>query len=337
MLLEFFYFFFGLVSLFLVSKFFLKKNILIENIKGDNHKKFFSFEKKTYLGGIFLLLTIFFFIFEVDYILIIPFFLIFILGLASDLNIISSPKIRLFYQILIIFILIYLTDVVVLNTRIDLIDELLELNSFKYTFTIFCFLVLINGCNFIDGANLVLIGYFLIVSFCIFILSLSSPIVFEFDEFLILIICFLILLIFNFYSKILMGDGGAYLVGLLYGYFGIILSNQNIDVSPIYILNLLWYPAFENLFSIIRKLYTKISVSKADNFHLHHYLYKFLNKKIKYKKSNNSFTGLTINIYNLIVLSFSTIVSHHSGYLSIILSINIIIYLYFYNFLKKRT
>ena len=65
------------------------------------------------------------------------------------------------------------------------------------------------------------------------------------------------------------------------------------------------------------------------------------NKEYLIKKGNSEYEviiGLEVHAQ---VLSksklFSTIVSHHSGYLSIILSINIIIYLYFYNFLKKRT
>ena len=51
-----------------------------------------------------------------------------------------------------------------------------------------------------------------------------------------------------------MGDSGAYILGLFFGFTLIHFSNDNIDISPIYILVLLWYPAFENLFSILRKL-----------------------------------------------------------------------------------
>ena len=70
-----------------------------------------------------------------------------------------------------------------------------------------------------------------------------------------------------------MGDSGAYLLGFLFGYYAIILANENLNISPFYILNLLWYPAFENLFSILRKIKSKISVSTPDNYHLHHFVF----------------------------------------------------------------
>tara|TARA_B100001057_G_C22869059_1_gene957910 strand:+ start:1516 stop:2523 length:1008 start_codon:yes stop_codon:yes gene_type:complete len=332
-----FYFLTSILLLYFTSKFFLKKGILIEKTQDKLHKKLFYIDKKkTYLGGLFLLITIFFFIFQGNFILIIPFFLIFLIGLLSDLNLINSPKIRLFFQLIVILFLIFLTETLVANTRIDFIDRLLEYDLFKYIFTIFCFLVLINGCNFIDGTNLLLVGYFLIVSICIFSLSQNPLIDFDVNKFSILIVCLLVLFLFNFFSQILMGDSGAYLIGLLFGFFTIMLSNQNLNVSPIYILNLLWYPAFENLFSIIRKISNKTSVSEADNFHLHHFVFKFINKKVKFKKFNNSLSGFVINVFNLIVLALSTIVSYHSGYLALILIFNIIIYLISYNFLKKQ-
>ena len=42
-------------------------------------------------------------------------------------------------------------------------DIILKNFYFKFIFSIFCILILINGSNFIDGLNGLLIGYFLIV------------------------------------------------------------------------------------------------------------------------------------------------------------------------------
>ena len=133
-----------------------------------------------------------------------------------------------------------------------------------------------------------------------------------------------------------MGDSGAYFLGLIFGYFAINLSNNNLDISPIFILNLLWYPAFENLFSIIRKLKTKTSISKPDNLHLHHLIYKKINSKLFKFKYKNSLTGILINFVNLILLFISCLVAHHSIYLSIILILSMFIYLLTYYNLKKN-
>ena len=64
---------------------------------------------------------------------------------------------------------------------------------------------------------------------------------------------------------------------------------------------LLWYPAFENLFSIIRKQINKISFQTTDNKHLHQYLFKFFKKKFELKNEIvNSLTGNIIVFYNFI-------------------------------------
>ena len=45
-------------------------------------------------------------------------------------------------------------------------------------------------------------------------------------------------------------------------------------------MNLLWYPAYENLFSIIRKINNKNSAFNPDNHHLHHLILIHLKKEI---------------------------------------------------------
>ena len=51
------------------------------------------------------------------------------------------------------------------------------------------------------------------------------------------------------------------------------------QISPYYIANLLWYPAFENLFSIFRRTIYKKKNYKADNDHLHQLIFKYFKKK----------------------------------------------------------
>ena len=90
------------------------------------------------------------------------------------------------------------------------------------------------------------------------------------------------------------------------------VANENYIISPFYVLNVLWYPAFENLFSIIRKIISNIGISKSDNFHLHHLIYNFLNKKFKKKEINNTKTGIIINCYNSIFIITASIYSYHT-------------------------
>jgi hypothetical protein len=99
---------------------------------------------------------------------------------------------------------------------------------------------------------------------------------------------------------------------------------------------ILWYPAYENLFSIIRKLIFKKSPSNPDNEHLHQLIYIFLKKNIK--KNNffsNSLTGILICIYNLIY--FNLIFNYFSNTKVLVFSIlfNVTLYNITFVFLNK--
>ena len=86
----------------------------------------------------------------------------------------------------------------------------------------------------------------------------------------------------------------------------IILSNKSEIISPYFIACLLWYPAYECLFSIIRKKLNKSFAFKPDNKHLHHLIFLYLKKN--YKLSNNtinSLSGLLINLFNLLTFTIA--------------------------------
>ena len=73
-------------------------------------------------------------------------------------------------------------------------------------------------------------------------------------------------------------------------------------VSPYFVACLLWYPAYECLFSIIRKIRVKKSIADPDSRHLHQLILLFFKRKLNLKGNFlNTFTGLTINFFNLII------------------------------------
>lgn len=134
-----------------------------------------------------------------------------------------------------------------------------------------------------------------------------------------------------------LGDSGAYLISFIIGILLIDLSNNTQNISPYYIVNLLWYPAYENLFSIIRKLRNKKSALKPDNLHLHQLIYLFLKKNIKFApKIINTLTGITINSFNFFV--FLTAANYYSNTIAqvIISFIVLTIYNLVYIVLKKN-
>ena len=59
------------------------------------------------------------------------------------------------------------------------------------------------------------------------------------------------------FNQFFLGDSGAYFLSFFIGFILIEIYNANLKISPYFIILLLWYPCFENLFSIIRKLLRK--------------------------------------------------------------------------------
>ena len=120
-------------------------------------------------------------------------------------------------------------------------------------FTVFCILILVNGSNFLDGLNTLVIGYYFLV--CSFLILLTNNFDLEINININLLLIFLLITyFFNFFEKIYLGDSGSYLIGFYISYFVIDFILINTVVSPYLICFLLWYPAFENLFSILRRI-----------------------------------------------------------------------------------
>ena len=119
-------------------------------------------------------------------------------------------------------------------------------------------------------------GYYLLIICSIFYLSFTNDdLIFIFQNEIKLIFLALIIFIFNLFGKVYLGDGGSYLIATFVGFYLInfVLINKHLDISPYYVASLLWYPAFENLFSIFRRVLKSNKVSSPDNKHLHQLIF----------------------------------------------------------------
>ena len=320
--------------------FFKKKNFLQDNIDYSDHKKIGIHNKSPIvLGGIYITLSFFILVTEeynfLKYICII----VLILGLLSDKNFLPNPFIRLILQIIILFVLIFFEELDIKSISIDYIDELLSIRLFNIFFTLFCFAVLINGSNFLDGLNGLLSGYYLLVLSSFLYIGIFSYDV-QLDSLKLVFTVLSILLIFfifNIFGVVYLGDSGSYIISLIVGYLLINGHQQNIYISPYYIVLTLWYPAFENLFSLIRRLYNKNNVSSADKLHLHQLIYRYFGlKKIIGKTKLNTFTSFTILIFNLPIFIIASLNYSHTSTLVSIIIINVIFYLFLYLYLVRK-
>ena len=309
---------------------FKKKNFLL-NSTGDLHQKFLSSFDIPLTGGLILLILLLIFSSE-NYVNNIFYLVIFLIGIFSDLKKLRSPPLRLVLQIVSIILAVFFLNVFVETTRVFFIDELLSNFSFKFFFTLFCLLIIINGCNFIDGVNTLLLGYILIILSIIKYLSLDIIELSELFNIDILISVIFVIFVLNFFNKLYLGDGGSYLIGMIISLFLIDTYNANDDFSPFYIVNLLWYPAFENLFSVLRKIKFERSPILPDTNHIHQLVYLYLKRKIKINQAYlNTTTGIVINLYNLFVILLASKYIFNTQAQILLLSISATIYVFIYS------
>ena len=254
----------------------IKFNKLIYNPK-ENHKE--KFKKKIIVSGgliIFIYInTIYFFFqkspdFELFYLLT---FFIFFIGLFSDLKNLSASLRLLLISILSIFF-IWITNNYILDFQFELINDLLDSNILlAIIFTTICFIILVNGYNFIDGVHGLtilhtIVTLFLLFYFYYFILN---------QKIYVLNLLYLIpILVVNYYlnikEKIFLGDSGSYYLASIIGLIIIEQSTKEIYSHPYVYACILIYPAFEVFFSIFRKFYIKKNPLNPDRKHLHHLL-----------------------------------------------------------------
>ena len=325
---------YNLLVLFL-ALYFKKKNFF-SNYSGDNHQLFSNEKNIPLVGGIFLIIPMLFISYQnIFYNLMI--LSIFTLGFLSDQKILVSAKKRFLFQIILIFFSVVFLDLKILSSRILYFDTLLEIFAFNIFFTSFCLLILINGSNFIDGLNGLLLIYMTTVIYILLELNLNSLIEINEPYILFLIIALILVIILNFTNTLMLGDAGAYVLSFFVGYLVIKCHNSNPNISPYFFITLLWYPCFENLFSIIRKLINNFSPLKPDNSHLHQLIYQKFNKAMYRKKvlANNA-SSILISVINIIILLFAARYPYETIYqIKIILS-SIFLYSLTFFILKSK-
>lgn len=304
-----------------------KKNFLL-SFTGDKHQKFTSNLKIPLTGGVVLFLS--FMALEININIKILCLLFFFLGFISDLKILSSANIRFLIQILLIIFCILFLGLEIKNTRIQILDSLLEINTFNIFFVGFCIIIIVNGTNFLDGINLNVIFYYLLINIVLLYLSFEYKFSLDYESLIFISMSLIILAIFNYKNYLFLGDNGSYLLGFFYSIVLIDFYNFNQSISPFFIILLLWYPSFEILFSILRKFVLGRSPLKPDNLHLHHLLFNFFKKKFISNNLNKNASGFLINFYNLIIIMLSMRDISNSQSQIILIILSVIVYLVTY-------
>lgn len=325
------------VLIYLINLFLAKKNLL-PNYSGDNHQIFFEKDKIQLSGGIFLLPILIFMSYNFSLILSITFVSIFLLGLFSDIGLFSSAKYRFLVQSIIIFLFLFFSETKLTSVRVELFDLFLDNNFFSIFFTLICLMILINGTNFIDGLNGLVLSYYLVIIILIFKLGLFEYSFLDNLNIYYLMVVILYLILFNIFNQLYLGDSGSYLIGFAIGYFLLQIYENSLDFSPYFIALLLWYPAFEILFSIIRKLILKKSPFQPDNKHFHHLLFLYILNQLKLNNNlSNNLSSIIIIFYNVLIFYIAIQNIYYTALHVSLFLLNVFVYLILYLKLYKNS
>ena len=263
----------------------------------------------------------------------------FIIGFAEDIKIHAKPELRLFYLLIISFLIIFYFNIQVLNTQITFLNNIIFSNKFlSIIFTCFCLLFIINGCNFIDGFNgLLILQTIIILGILYFVNNYNSNDLYVHNIILFFISIFISILIFNFpKAKVFLGDSGAYITGIILSITTIQISNLNQKITPFFFACLLFYTFFEVIFSFFRKAFIeKKSPFNPDKKHLHMLIFKSLNKSKKNPLKANFLTSLIINIAYLILIFPTFFFYKQENFCKTYFSFLIIVYLFVYFILER--
>jgi UDP-N-acetylmuramyl pentapeptide phosphotransferase/UDP-N-acetylglucosamine-1-phosphate transferase len=202
----------------------------------------------------------------------------FVSGLAEDLTKNVSPRRRLIFTAVSAVLGIWLLDGVIRRTDLPGLETLVAFTPFAMLLTVFMVTGVANAVNIIDGFN----G---LASMCVMMmLGALAYVAFQVgDTFIVTTVLITLGAILGFFvwnfpaGLIFLGDGGAYLLGFLFGELSVLLVARNPDVSPIFPILLCAYPIFETVFSIYRKKFLRgMSPGIPDGVHLHMLVYKRL-------------------------------------------------------------
>ena len=305
----------------------IKKTKYLKNYSGDDHQKFTTNKNIPLTGGFFIIIVFLLVLFEENNFFLISIILIFSLGFFSDLNKIISPNKRLLLQVIIVLFLIIFTNLEINSTRVIILDKFLENNIFNVFFVSFCVLVLINGTNFIDGLNGLSLGYYFIVTIALLNNNFYYSNLLQGNELLYLSCYLFIFLILNQSNLFFIGDSGSYSLGLIFSFLLINIYTVNSNISPFYIILLVWYPCFELLFSILRKFNINFSPAKPDIRHLHQLIYNLIKNKYNFSKlKSNNISSILILLFNSFSIFLGSVDISSSQNQIILIIMNILFY-----------
>ncbi len=265
-----------------------------------------------------------------------------LIGLIADLKPHFSSYSRFIIMTVLLIYFVINNMFIIINFDDSYITQLfLNVPGLAIIFSVIGLMLSINGFNFIDGNNGLLLGVSILILMYFIYHAASVPDLLMFLQSLIIIAS--ILFFFNFfYGNIITGDVGSYYIGFTIGCVAILQKNYGIINSPYEIACIIFYPIMEVVLTFIRRLFiNKTAPFYPDNLHMHSIIFRLLKMNLQSWSVNviNSLTSLLILLSISFLLSFLHYFGDDIGYFNVFvlfIIIYLIVYVQLYSISKKK-
>jgi len=267
-----------------------------------------------------------------------------VIGLVEDLFQNLGALVRLFATMIAAALGWWLLDARVESLGIGLVDPLLASSVVAgFALTLFAASGVTHSINIVDGCN----GLSSFVSM-LMLSSLAAVANAVGDQFVFSVSILGAAAILGFFAwnfpfgRLFLGDGGAYLTGLLVAELSIMLVCRNPTVSPWFPLLLAIYPIWETVYSAYRRMFVRgRSPGSPDRLHMHSLVYHRLIKSMKnlndprYQELQSSLAAMYMWAFALISAVPAVLFWDRPGILQLACGIFAVVYLILYRNLVR--
>ena len=199
----------------------------------------------------------------------------FVWGLIEDVSKRGAALVRYALTLIAAALGFILLDARITQLDVPGLDSALKIHAVSFLFTVFAVTGVSQSINLIDGLNGLagVVGLLGAVGLAIVAAIVGDTLVFPAACALAASVAGFLLVNYP-RGRIFLGDGGAYLVGLLLAELSVMLVHRNSEVSPWFPLVLLAYPIWETLFTVYRRRARGHSAARPDALHLHSLVYR---------------------------------------------------------------
>ncbi|WP_415182083.1 MraY family glycosyltransferase [Phaeovulum sp.] len=198
-------------------------------------------------------------------------------GLAEDLGVRISPRGRLVAAAASSLVVIGLLQIWLTKSHMPGLDLLLHLAPMAILFTVFAVTGICHAVNLIDGVNGLAAVTAMLIAMGLGAICLQAGL--DNLAFMVLLIVPAVLgfFIFNFPAgKIFLGDGGAYTLGHVLGWFAILVIQASTEVTPWAVLLVFFWPVADTALAIYRRKHAGRPTHQPDRLHFHQLIMRAL-------------------------------------------------------------